>query len=159
MIKNTTKLNKEVQTELLNYPLITYFVLIITIPFVIALCVGLVVLNREFLALLLITIILWIFSILMYCLLKKQIKTFDKYERTNIYEFNEKEMIISTYLQQEQIAQAKIKYKNLTKIKETANYLFLYLGSVCYAVDKRNSPENIENIKELVKKGMKIEKN
>ena len=31
--------------------------------------------------------------------------------------------------------------------------------ALCYAVDKRNSPENIENIKELVKKGMKIEKN
>ena len=78
------------------------------------------------------------------------IKNISKLNKENAYTFNQEFMEIKTIYHNEVEGTAKLYYSDAYKIKETKNYIFIYLNfQQAYPVLKSNVP-NIEELKKLI---------
>ncbi len=57
---------------------------------------------------------------------KKSLSTISKV--VNVYEFHEEYVIVKSYRMDEKIAEVKHYYSEITKIRQTENYVYLHLG-------------------------------
>jgi len=103
----------------------------------------------------LLEIFLWIFAGLLgvgVCLLIVINKTNKKAADNNFigeYELFEEYLIVNTFKNDEQISTIKLYYKDVIKIKETENYIFLYPNKqIAYPIAKKKLlPEELSMVK------------
>jgi len=75
----------------------------------------------------------------------------------NSYEFDQEYFYVSTTKNGDNLGNMKIYYKDIIKVKETENYLFLYINRInAYPIDKATtSKEDLILIKGLIEKSKK----
>lgn len=78
-------------------------------------------------------------------------------ELVNEYEFDNDFFTVTSYKHSEQVGTIKVFYKEIYKIKEKNNYIFLYINRVnAYIVDTENLPkEDITLLRAILKINIK----
>ena len=92
--------------------------------------------------------------------IKRNIKNMSAKNLTNEYTFNDDHFTIATIQNEEVVGTQKVYYKNLAKIKETGEYIFIYINQVsAFIVQKAStSEENIKLIRALLKQSLQTKK-
>lgn len=130
-----TKLDVKMQKELNKQLKVIYIVMLI---------IGAVVLISSFSPLFnekeLILAYFGVFSIvagiLMLISLNRSEKLMSK-TKENIYAFNEDHIFVTTYNADDKISESKFYYKEIVKMKETKNYIFIFINvSRCLPISK-----------------------
>ena len=126
-----TKLNEKMQKELVRPALIIYLIMmIIGIIGLAAYVIIKIFVENANVEYLLIFSIPFVFGLVVYLAVKKQLKKIKNNTRLNIYEFNEDFMNIKTMDNGEDVGTAKIYYKDIVKKRESKNYFFLFINNV-----------------------------
>ena len=150
-MKYSLKVDRELQEEL-NKTLKRNCLIMVIIG-----AIGLVayIAISMFIEHFLLEIFLWIFAGLLgvgVCLLIVINKTNKKAADNNFigeYELFEEYLIVNTFKNDEQISTIKLYYKDVIKIKETENYIFLYPNKqIAYPIAKKKLlPEELSMVK------------
>ena len=104
---------------------------------IISIIVGLIgliayIIISTFKEMFILEVLLWIFAVLfgvglvLLLTINKAIKKADETKIICECEFDEEFMIVDAIKNNEQISSSKVYYKDIIKIKETTNYIFLY---------------------------------
>lgn len=156
MITTETIYSKKMYDELFNNSVIICAVdCVIGAIFLILYIIMYILSNSQVLYLLYCGVFLFVFGLLLTIITLKQKNNQIKKDKNKVETiiFNEDYMI--TYLKDntEITATEKVYYKNIIKIRETKNYLFLYPNrAIAYPISKNKLKINeIEQIKNLIK--------
>ena len=91
-----------------------------------------------------------VYGILIIFLTNKNLKNAKNLKAENEYEFLEDSFTVSTIKNNEVIATEKVYYKDIFKLKETENYLFVYKNRLSAFPIKKQNNEYYEDIKKLI---------
>lgn len=151
-MKYRCEINKQVQTELSKTAKRNS---------IISLVVGIIgllayIIISTFKEMFVLEILLWAFAVMfalglvMLITINKLIKKASENKLICECEFDEEFMNVTAIKNEEQISYSKVYYKDLIKIKETENYVFLYPNKqMAYPVQKRDIPSNELSILKL----------
>lgn len=88
------------------------------------------------------------FGLVFWLASNKTVKDSEKIDGINYYIFTKDAVLISSYIDGEYVSEGKTYYKNFTKLKETAHYLFFCSPRGNYGVDKGFlSADEVEKIR------------
>ena len=151
MIVVKTKLDEKMQKELVHPALIIELItMIIGIIGLLAYVIIKTSVENANVEYLLIFSIPFVFGLVFYLTVKKQLKKIKNNTKLNIYEFYEDFMNIKTMDNGEDVGTAKIYYKDLVKKKESKNYFFLFINNLnAFPIAKYELTE--DDIKEIRK--------
>lgn len=165
MFKTATVINSEVQKEISKKAYIIWLTALIVgvIGLVAYIVLGTIFPDVSELDLLLFFSMPFGFGLVFVLTIKKQIKSVEKLNQVNTYEFFEDHVVVSTVRNMEVVGSVKIYYKDLTKSKETEKYFLLYLNNVSVLPIKKDGlkPEeqvlvraflNLQQVKVEIKK-------
>lgn len=165
MFKTATVINSEVQKEISKKAYIIWLTALIVgvIGLVAYIVLGTIFPDVSELDLLLFFSMPFGFGLVFVLTIKKQIKSIEKLNQVNTYEFFEDHVVVSTVRNMEVVGSVKIYYKDLTKSKETEKYFLLYLNNVSVLPIKKDGlkPEeqvlvraflNLQQVKVEIKK-------
>lgn len=141
MFSGKVKFNEQMQKELTfrSYVFSVLFTVVGAIGTLFYIVIGTIFedINSWFEALLFFPGIMAI-GIILLVFYNKAMKKIKSTDTQNNYEFFEDHFIISTIRNGENIGSAKIYYLEITKVKETKNYLFLFKGNAfAYPIEKQ----------------------
>lgn len=104
--------------------------------------------NAANTLLLLLSSLLVGFGLVFWLASNKAVKDSEKIEGINYFVFAKDAVLISSYIDGEYVSEGKMYYKNFTKLKETAHYLFFCSPRGNYGVDKGFlSADEVEKIR------------
>ena len=131
MITIKTKLDENMQKELVRPALTTYlFMMIIGIIGLLAyIIIGTVVENANVEYLLVFSIPFGM-GLVFYLVIKRQLKQIKNSTNLNIYEFYEDFVNVKTMNNGEDVGTVKVYYKDIIKKRESKNYFFLFINNV-----------------------------
>lgn len=165
MFKTATVINSEVQKEISKKAYIIWLTALIVgvIGLVAYIVLGTIFPDVSELDLLLFFSMPFGFGLVFVLTIKKQIKSVEKLNQVNTYEFFEDHVVVSTVRNMEVVGSVKVYYKDLTKSKETEKYFLLYLNNVLVLPIKKDGlkPEeqvlvraflNLQQVKVEIKK-------
>lgn len=165
MFKTATVINSEVQKEISKKAYIIWLTALIVgvIGLVTYIVLGTIFPDVSELDLLLFFSMPFGFGLVFVLTIKKQIKSVEKLNQINTYEFFEDHVVVSTVRNMEVVGSVKVYYKDLTKSKETEKYFLLYLNNVSVLPIKKDGlkPEeqvlvraflNLQQVKVEIKK-------
>lgn len=165
MFKTATVINSEVQKEISKKAYIIWLTALIVgvIGLVAYIVLGTIFPDVSELDLLLFFSMPFGFGLVFVLTIKKQIKSVEKLNQINTYEFFEDHVVVSTVRNMEVVGSVKVYYKDLTKSKETEKYFLLYLNNVSVLPIKKDGlkPEeqvlvraflNLQQVKVEIKK-------
>lgn len=158
MIETNTKLDLKMQ-KALNLKLFIASIVLLIIGIVGLL--GYLILSIGFrMDTIWLDILLWVFSISfgygliwMLSVIRTNSAVADE-QKENNYMFFEDYVLITTYFKGENIGSIKLYYKEIKKIKQTNDYIFLYRSfRIVYPVSKQNlNQQDCETVLSLIKK-------
>lgn len=156
MITTETTYSKKMYDELFNNSVIICGVECVVGAVFLSLYIIMYILsNSQVLYLLYCGVFLFVFGLLLTIVTLKQKNNQIKKDKNKVETiiFNEDHMLTSLKDKTEITATEKVYYKNIIKIRETKNYLFLYPNrAVAYPISKNELKHNeIEQIKNLIK--------
>ena len=148
MFKTATVINSEVQKEISKKAYIIWLTALIVgvIGLVAYIVLGTIFPDVSELDLLLFFSMPFGFGLVFVLTIKKQIKSIEKLNQVNTYEFFEDHVVVSTVRNMEVVGSVKIYYKDLTKSKETEKYFLLYLNNVSVLPIKKDGLKKEEQV-------------
>ncbi len=150
-MKYTCEINEEVQIELTKSAKRNSIIAIVAGIVGLIAYVGLSMWKELFVFEVLLWVSAIVFALGLVCLLtiNKIVKQAGKSNIVGEYELEETSMMITAIKDGEQISTAKVYYKDIVKVRETQNYLFLYTTKqIAYPVPKSKlTPEEFSMIK------------
>lgn len=148
MFKTATVINSEVQKEISKKAYIIWLTALIVgvIGLVAYIVLGTIFPDVSELDLLLFFSMPFGFGLVFVLTIKKQIKSVEKLNQVNTYEFFEDHVVVSTVRNMEVVGSVKIYYKDLTKSKETEKYFLLYLNNVSVLPIKKDGLKKEEQV-------------
>lgn len=155
MITIETKYSKKMYDELFNNSIIICSVCaIIGLLIFIFYLVTYITLHSSYMLFCGLFIMICSFITTFMSLYQKSTQIKKDLNKKSVTVFNEDYMEVTDYNNEEQIGFEKVYYKDIIKIRETKNFLFLYPNRVlAYPISKDNlTIENINQIKSLVGK-------
>ncbi len=148
-----TKIDNAAQKALSKKTMITYLVMLIigSIGLFSYMVFASIYINK-YLYILLIFAIPFSIGFVCYITLNSSIKDISKCQFTNKYEFDKNFFNVITIKEGNEIGKQKINYKDIYKVKETKEYIFIYINKLdAYIIKKSNTDNNtIINIKILI---------
>ena len=104
-------------------------------------------------------LLLVILAIVLLASLNKAIKKADEFARTIAYEFEDEHLIYAVYRNEEIIENGKLPYSDLTRYKESKNYVFVGLNNnTWFAMNKVEGLTSFLESKGIYKKVVKVKK-
>lgn len=148
MFKTATVINSEVQKEISKKAYIIWLTALIVgvIGLVAYIVLGTIFPDVSELDLLLFFSMPFGFGLVFVLTIKKQIKSIEKLNQVNTYEFFEDYVVVSTVRNMEVVGSVKVYYKDLTKSKETEKYFLLYLNNVSVLPIKKDGLKPEEQV-------------
>lgn len=148
MFKTATVINSEVQKEISKKAYIIWLTALIVgvIGLVAYIVLGTIFPDVSELDLLLFFSMPFGFGLVFVLTIKKQIKSVEKLNQINTYEFFEDHVVVSTVRNMEVVGSVKVYYKDLTKSKETEKYFLLYLNNVSVLPIKKDGLKTEEQV-------------
>lgn len=148
-----TSLDERMQKELLKTPIICCWIIIIfggiSLILTIVTAIGAKKVDGIFL---LATAIFLITGIILLISFNKTIQSFQKTNRENVYTFYDDYLEVKTMYQDEVSGFSKLYYSDIFKVKETKNFIFIYLNQQqAFPVLKENVSD-LDYLRKLIKK-------
>lgn len=158
MIKCKTALDERAQKAFTkNFKIYSIIATVIGAIGIVAYIVTSLFVNSSFLDILLVFSLPFAFGVVYLFMINKTTKKTVASELVNEYEFDNNFFTVTSYKHSEQVGTIKVFYKEIYKIKEKNNYIFLYINRVnAYIVDTENLPkEDITLLRAILKINIK----
>lgn len=154
MITIKTEINEDAQRALTKRIQRIYLALIVisSIGLLAYVVFSVIFIDADYLEYLLLFAIPFGFSLIFYITINTNIKKMEENKFVNEYEFENEYFNVKTSRDGDEIGTQKIYYKDIVKIKEDNEYIFIYINRTnAYIVKKANaSLENLQRLKVML---------
>ena len=148
-----TSLDERMQKELLRTPIICCWIIIVFGIISLVLTIATAIIDKKLNTTILVaTAFFLVMGVILLISFNKTIQSVQKSNRENVYTFYDDYVEIKTMYHDEVAGSSKLYYSDIYKVKETKNFIFIYLNQQQAFPILKSNVSDLDYLRKLIKK-------